>query len=65
MKNHNFINDDFYGTDFTLCGKGLKNANKFTKKKGGKKENKTEVNKNKQKIYTKKHIRAVTSKLTK
>ena len=33
MKNHNFNNDDFYGTDFTLCGKGLKNANKFTKKR--------------------------------
>lgn len=57
--------DEFYGTDFSLSGKGLKNANKFTKKKGGKKENKTQVNKNKQKIYSKKHIRIVTSKFTK
>ena len=57
--------DEFYGTDFTLSNKGFKNANKFAKKKGGKKGNKTEVNKNKQKIYSKKHVRAVTSKLTK
>ena len=69
-----YLNDEFYGTDFSLsikgkgkgkC-KGSKESNNFNKKKGGKRQSKTDVQKNNNKTpYNKKHIRSVTSKIEK